>query len=183
MLFVSKNLNYVQPFFEKPMFYNPNLKTFQCSPLLEIGEKSYTPCNSRLTTANAGASLGRNAVALITTFGLASGVDRGIDTKKISKIIEKTNLLEKVKLYNSLIDKFLLEKRQYYKFISNISVNIEKIKDNTGLFLVKLNNISKKIHWRTIEERVNLPKDIDENFGRYSEDDIRNLFANKKIEI
>ncbi len=181
VLFVNKDLNYVQPFFEKPLFYNPSLKTFQCTPLLEIGEKSYTPCNSRLTTANAGASLARNAVALITTLGLGSGVDRGIDIEKISKIIEQTNLLEKIRLYDSLVEKFLLEKREYYDFISNISVNIEKIKDNTGLFLVKPNDIS--LSRRTIEERVELPKDFDENFGRYSQEDIKNLFANKKIEI
>ena len=169
VLFVNKDLNYVQPFFEKPLLYNPNFKTFRCTPWLEIGEKSYTPYNSRLTTF----------AVVPTTFRLRAG--REIDTKKISKIIEEANLLEKVRLYDSLVERFFLEKRQYYDFISNISVNIEKIKDNTGLFLVKLNDIS--LSRRTIEERVNLPKDFDENFDRYSQKDIKNLFTNKEIEI
>jgi len=182
ILFVSKNLNYVQPFFEKPSFYNSNLRTFQCTPLLEKG-KFYTPCNSYLTTANAGASVARDALALVSTFGLAAGIDYEIDTKKISNIIKQTNLLKKVKLYKGLTERFLSEKKRYYDFASNIILNIKKIKDNTRLYLIKPNDISGGVQKRLTREIVNLPKDLDYSFDKYNKNDIKNLFVGKEVEV
>jgi len=170
ILFVNKNLNYVQPFFEKAVFY-PGLKTFKCVSLHKKSEKElYTPCNSCLTKVD----------TLTTIF--KPGVNRGIDTKKITQIIEQTDLLEKVRLYDSLIERFQLEEKEYYNFVSNISINVKRIEDKTRLFLIKPNdvNLSKKI---IRVEIVNLPKDFDENFDKYSQEDIRRLFANKKIEL
>jgi hypothetical protein len=117
VLYVEKDLRYVQPYFE----YEPNTAveidncnpweegyviergTFECNNLFFFDKSGgkYNPCNSQLTTIDMPKSVGKNFFAVITTLGLASGSHRYVDSDKVFAVIEQTDLLKKVGEYRS----------------------------------------------------------------------------------
>ena len=117
VLYIEKDLRYVQPYFE----YEPNTAveiencnpweegyviergTFECSNLFFFDKSGgrYNPCNSKLTTIDMPKSIGKNFFAVITTLGLASGSHRYVDSNKIFAVIEQTELLKRVGEYKN----------------------------------------------------------------------------------
>ncbi|WP_419662305.1 WD-40 repeat domain protein [Desulfosarcina variabilis str. Montpellier] len=106
ILFFNKTLDYMQPYFEKIEYYNKEVGTFECTPFLDdsSAESDYTPCNSDLMTANIGMSLGKNIVAAITTFGVASGAHKAVDQEKLAEILEKSDILDRVNKHKSVAE-------------------------------------------------------------------------------
>jgi hypothetical protein len=105
--------NWVLPAYDSAALFNAPTGTFQCGPLFQSKKVVYHPCSSgsKLVGASAGASVGRNAVALITTLGLGSGIDYGVDTQKILTILESGDVLAKIERFDSV--------RQYAAKASN----------------------------------------------------------------
>lgn len=98
IIFFSKDMDYVQPYFEKIEYYNKEVGTFECTPFFddEKNESAYTPCNSKLMTANFGMSLGKNVVAAVTTLGLAAGTHKEVDQEELAEILEESDILTRV---------------------------------------------------------------------------------------
>jgi hypothetical protein len=140
VLYINKELTYLQPFFEKVEHFNG--VTFECSPLFD-DKKSYTPCNSNLMKVNVGMSIGKNIISAVTTFGLASGSHKAIDREKIASIVQQTNMLAKVKEYQRECDKL---KQAVESFKDKIIVNPQII-DKSGFYTgdVKIVRIDTKI--------------------------------------
>ncbi|NPB08637.1 MAG: hypothetical protein GXN96_06890 [Aquificae bacterium] len=131
VLFIDKTFKYVQPAFEWAPSYKGG--TFECNLLNKFDSyysKYYNPCNSSLTKVEVGKSLGKNVLALLLTYGLASGSHRSLDIEKILKIIEETDLINQVKQFarecNSL-------KEEVYSFLDRIRVE-PKIIDKSGFY-------------------------------------------------
>jgi len=117
VLYVEKDLRYVQPYFDyesntavKIDNCNPweegyviERGTFECNNLFFFDKSGgkYNPCNSKLTTIDMPKSVGKNFFAVITTLGLASGSHRYVDSDKVFAVIEQTDLLKKVSEYRS----------------------------------------------------------------------------------
>jgi hypothetical protein len=53
--------------------------------------------------ASKGASAARNTVALITTLGLASGIDYAVDIEHVSAVLKDQQLMDKIKRYRVLL--------------------------------------------------------------------------------
>lgn len=95
ILWVKRDRTQIEPAFEMSTGYKPTVNEIECSPFLHK-ETAYNGCNSRLTKADIGRSIGKNVVAAALTLGMASGTNRGIDHDLIQKIIGDTNLLAAV---------------------------------------------------------------------------------------
>lgn len=57
---------------------------------------------SKLVAASAGASTARNAIALVTTLGLASGIDYRVNAELVAETIERHGLTEKIRNFVEL---------------------------------------------------------------------------------
>lgn len=94
ILFVDKQYRYIQPWFQSfPQHGHDG--SWECS--LYYKNKDYSPCNSQLTSVDAGASLGKNIAAAILTFGLAAGSHQYIDRSKVAEAVKQSDLINKIK--------------------------------------------------------------------------------------
>lgn len=93
----------VLPMF-RPHEFNPPTKTFQCMPLVNKKTDEYHPCarGSQFVSKAGMASVGRNAVALLTTAGLASGVDYKINVDAIKTALDQSDLASVLNAYEKL---------------------------------------------------------------------------------
>lgn len=175
ILYLNESLTYVQPYFEKVRQYNGIW--FECS--LFEDKSSYTPCESQLTTADIGASLGKNIFAVITTAGLAAGTNKVIDREKIALIIKETSLLAKVREYQQAKDE---DKNQCLKLQSLAQEGKDRIIvtpqiiDRSGFYAEdKIVNIHKQI-----KGSLSCPIDLDKVTYEIS---VNQADANFKINI
>lgn len=108
ILYIDKQLRYVQPYFQSYPNTVVNLKdgrtgegltikrgTFECSPLMD-DKKLYTPCTSNLTSADLLKSAGKNVFSVFS-LGLAAGSHKYVDSEKVRKVLDDTNILTLLK--------------------------------------------------------------------------------------
>jgi hypothetical protein len=145
VLYINKGLTYLQPYFEKVKYFNGY--TFECSPLLD-DKKSYTPCNSNLMTVNVGMSIGKNIFSAVTTLGVASGSHKAIDREKIADIVQKTNMITKIREYQQQIEDAARECNRLKQIVESFRDKIAvkpQIIDKSGFYtedakIVSINN-------------------------------------------
>jgi hypothetical protein len=121
VLFLNDDMTEIGPIFEETAPRAGN--TFECSV---FGEEVYNPCNSNLMTTNIGKSIAKNVFSAALTFGLASGSHKSIDSDKIKKIINDTNLMSK-------IDEARIIQAKMNYFYSQIKV-LPNIVDKSGFY-------------------------------------------------
>lgn len=133
ILYFNKTADYIQPYFEKIEYYNAEVGTFECSPLLDDLSSFYTPCTSDLMTENIGMSIGKNIVSAITTLGVASGTHKAVDQEKLARILESSDVLARVNKLKSEVEsgKPSLQFVNTRKTVNGDTARIHlKIKDN-----------------------------------------------------
>lgn len=95
VLYLSRDLEFVQPFFEHIVHRLDD--SFECTPLMDSREL-YTPCNSALTSVHLTRSVGKNLIAAFTTFGIASGSHKKVDSDAVLHAVRSSGLIEKASL-------------------------------------------------------------------------------------
>lgn len=93
------------PAFDHDGAYNSALNTFQCRALGAVDKSVYHPCGSgsRLVKTDAAASAGRNALATVLTFGLATGLDYRVDAEAVQRLLQDLNLMADVARFQALL--------------------------------------------------------------------------------
>jgi hypothetical protein len=104
------DMNMILPAYSSMVTFNTPTRSFQCGfvPMEGIDKISgdqYHPCGSgsKLVVAGKRASAARNAFALVTTLGLASGIDYVVDAQRVIAILRKQGIMEKIKQYHSVL--------------------------------------------------------------------------------
>lgn len=135
-------LNMILPAYSSMATFNTPTRSFQCGfvpmeGIDKISDDQYHPCGSgsKLVVAGKRASAARNALAVVTTLGLASGIDYVVDTERVITVLRKQGVMEKVKQYHSLLtaaSQAEEDVRKQDKVLASSATPAIRVENNTG---------------------------------------------------